>query len=100
MAGRSVKGWVGDAQQQPVAGALVCSSWSDVSTRTNDQGLFEITGLRVAGDVWLIAVHPLKSLFAAEKLDPDWGYEPGLILKPTGSASGRIVDAQGFAHSH
>ncbi len=99
--GRTVRGWVGDRQQQPVAGAVVFGIGErqyrghPEPAYTDEQGYFELTGLSVRGEVTIVAAHPTGSLFATEHVDPDWGFEPGFILQPAGSVIGRLMDRQG-----
>ncbi len=99
--GRSARGWVGDQQQQAVQGALVFGvgergfGATKEPAYAGEDGYFELTGLPARGKVLIVAVHATKPLFAAEEIDPDWGFEPGLILQPLGSATGRVVDEQG-----
>ena len=99
--GRSVRGWVGDQRQQPVAGAIVLAAGArqyaafQEPVYADEQGYFELSGLPMRGNVTIVATHPTKSLFATEQLDPDWGFEPGLILRPAGSVVGRVLDRQG-----
>ncbi len=46
--------------------------------------------------VTLLAMHPKLPLFAAEAgIDPDWGFEPHLVLEPLGRVQGRLLDAEG-----
>lgn len=100
--GRMVRGWVGDEQQQPVEGAIVyvfvvsgLPSFEQ-TVHTNEEGRFEATGLPARGKVWIVAAHPTDPLFEARELDPDWGFQPGLLLEPVGSTTGHVVDGQGL----
>ncbi len=93
--GRSLKGWVGDEQQRSVKGALVFVSRTEEPVHADDQGLFELTGLPSHGLLWIVAVHPTEPLFSVQRIDPDWGFEPGLILLPLGEIVGQVVDEQG-----
>ncbi len=41
-------------------------------------------------------MHPKLPLFAAEAgIDPDWGFEPNLVLEPLGKVKGRLLDPEG-----
>ncbi len=99
--GRSVRGWVGDEEQQPVEGAIVFGVGEQQYREfgepvyADERGYFQLTGLPMQGKVTIVAVHPTKPLFAATETDPDWGFRPGLILRPVGSASGQVLDEQG-----
>ncbi len=95
--GRSLKGWVGDEQQQPVKDALVFALGIEQPVVADQSGYFELTGLRPKGELWIAAVHPEEALFAAEQLDPDWGFRVNLVLRPLGQATGQVVDNQGQA---
>ena len=96
--GRSVRGWVGDQQQRPVAGAIVYGTgeWQYTESQepvyADERGYFELSGLPMQGKVTIVALHPTKPLFASEQLDPDWGLRPGLLLRPTGSVIGQVLD--------
>jgi beta-lactamase regulating signal transducer with metallopeptidase domain/protocatechuate 3,4-dioxygenase beta subunit len=94
-AGRSIRGMVIDQDQRPIRGAIVCASGVDETVRTDGEGRFEVKGLASRGKLWVAAMHPTRALFAAENLDPDWEYEPGLVLRKPGSAEGRLVDQDG-----
>jgi hypothetical protein len=93
--GRSLKGWVGDAQQQPVAGALVYAPGVEEPATTDAQGHFELTGLPARGTLTIVAAHPTEALFAVKEIDPDWGFTPGLALQALGAVTGQVVDAAG-----
>jgi hypothetical protein len=102
--GRSVRGWVGDEQQEAMAGAIVTASSIreyrlpdeyQEPTYTNERGYFELTGLPMRRWVTIVAAHPTKPLFATEEIDPDWGFEPGLVLGAVGHVAGRLLDAAG-----
>jgi len=93
--GRTVRGWVIDEAQQAVAGALVFGTGASEPATTDEEGHFELTGSRARGMVLLIAIHPTKLLVAGQELNPDWEFEPGLMLEPTATATGRVVDQQG-----
>ena len=92
---RSVRGSVRDDQQRPVPGALVCGSDTARPAYADEDGLFELKGLPPQGKVWLVAVHPEKTLFAITDLDADWDHEAQLLLQPLGSATGQVVDEAG-----
>jgi len=47
----------------------------------------ELTRLPLKGKLTVAAMHPTLPLFAAEKIDPDWGRWPGLLLKPLGQVT-------------
>jgi len=95
--GRAVRGWVGNEQGEPVAGARIYGTGAEKSAVSGEDGYFELTGLKAHGMVCIVAVHPTKPRFAVEETDPDWGFRPGLILRPLGSATGQVVDEQGQA---
>jgi len=92
--GRTVKGWVGDEQNNPVPGAMIyTASYSGRdAVLTDEHGDFELKRLKSHGKVQILAAHPVKPLFAGQQVDPEWGQYAQLILKPTGSAAGVIVD--------
>ncbi len=92
--GRTVRGWVIDKAQRPVSGALVFGTGASEPATTDEEGHFELTGLAARGMVRLIAIHPTKLLVAGQVLNPDWEFQPGLMLEPTASATGRVVDQQ------
>ncbi len=62
-------------------------------------GLLEVPGPPVPlrmDKVTLLAMHPKLPLFAAEAgIDPDWGFEPNLVLEPLGKVKGRLLDPEG-----
>ncbi len=93
--GRSIQGHVADENQRPVKNAFVFASGLDDPARSDDQGNFELIGLPTFGKFWVIAMHATERLFAAENIDPDWDYQPGMVLRPPVSATGRIVDENG-----
>lgn len=93
--GRTVRGWIGNEDLQGVPGALVFGTETDEIACADDEGFFEISKLPARSQVWLVAVHPVESLAAFVVLDPDWGFEPGMILHPTANAMGVVVDEQG-----
>lgn len=95
LAGRTVRGWVGDEQQNPVSGARILVTKCKQAAETDADGDFEIAGLPMKDRVWIVAIHPTKALYKAERLNPDWGFEPGLILEPPGEVTGQIQDAAG-----
>jgi len=93
--GRTQRGWVGDPKGQPVQGAIVRASDLQRPVYTNAEGYFELTGLRASGMVDLLVKHPTEPLFAVEQVDPNWGFEPGMILQPGATIQGQIVDESG-----
>jgi len=93
--GRSLEGWVLDGDHRPIPGALIHAAQHRGLAFADEQGHFELAGLPVKGKVWLTATHPIQPLWAAEEVDPDWDIEPSLVLRPTGSIKGRIVDREG-----
>jgi len=95
LGGRTVRGWVGDEEQNPVSGARILVTKCKQAAETDADGDFEIAGLPMKHDVWIVAIHPTKALYKAERLNPDWGFEPGLILEPPGEVTGQIQDAAG-----
>lgn len=101
-AGRTVKLWVGEANQQPLPGALVVVGAGAFpvrerrpALRTGPDGRLELTGLPLSGKVTVVAMHPTLPHFAAVTVDPGWNYWPGLTPVPLGAAAGRVVDPQG-----
>lgn len=92
--GRSLRVFVGDADQRPVKGALVLSPPLD-PVKTDEKGQVEVTGLPPRDKVLIIAMHPSKPLFAAAMTDPNWGQWPGLLLQSLGTATGVLHDPQG-----
>jgi hypothetical protein len=97
LAGRTLRGVVLDEDQRAVAGATVCATGVEETVNTDEEGSLELTGLPADATIWLVAWHPTKPLFAAERIDPGWGFEPGLVVRPTGRATGRILDDAGEA---
>ncbi len=95
LAGRTVRGWVIDKAQRAVSGALVFGRGAPEPAKADAKGYFELTGLPARGMALLVAIHPTKLLVAGQELDPDWEFEPGLMVEPTASATGRVVDEQG-----
>ena len=105
MAGQSIRGRVMDAERNPVEGCIVVDLQSEAMARTNELGVFEITGLPYRDvrssppqsyEAVLIAVHPDLKLYATEvKMDPDWGFEAHMVLEPLGSIKGRLLDEEG-----
>lgn len=95
LAGRSARGWVIDKAQRPVPRALVFGTGASEPATADEKGYFELSGLAARGMVLLIAIHPTKLLVAGQVLNPDWEFEPGLMLEPTATATGRVVDEQG-----
>ncbi|HEY3397024.1 MAG TPA: carboxypeptidase-like regulatory domain-containing protein, partial [Armatimonadota bacterium] len=93
--GRSLKGWVGDAAGQPVAGALVYARGVEEPAKTDAQGNFELTGLPARGTLTIVAAHPTEPRFAVKETDPDWGFTPVLALQPLGAVTGQVLDAAG-----
>jgi len=80
--GRTLRGWVGDPQQRPLAGALVVGEKSPWPVVTDAQGRFELSGLPLQGKSRVIAMHPTEPLFAGINVEPDGSVEPGLVLLP------------------
>jgi len=92
--GRRVTGYVRDANQQPVAGAVVYGQGVEKPAVTDKEGRFEIAGLNTR-DPWLVARHPTEALFGAVDMTAGRDTEPTVVLGQTGSVSGQIVDAAG-----
>ena len=92
---RRLKGWVGDNEQQPVAGAVIFASGDGGLAYADERGYFALTGLPARGKVKVVGVHPVQPLFAATELDPDWGFRANLILQPLGGVTGRVIDERG-----
>ena len=117
MKGRSITGRVMDAERELVPGCLVIDlfaadgffslflGYSGTQARTDQLGRFELTGLpyQYPRDIklrpyeaTLFAMHPELPLFAADAgIDPDWGFEPNLVLEPLGKVKGRLLDPGG-----
>ncbi|MEN6544450.1 MAG: carboxypeptidase regulatory-like domain-containing protein [Armatimonadia bacterium] len=93
--GRTVRGWVGDDQQRPLAGALVVGERAARIAMTDAQGHFELTGLPLRGKVRLVAMHPTLTMLAGTSVDPDWGQEPGLVPAAPGSLTVRVKRPDG-----
>ena len=64
-------------------------------TRADGQGRFKLSGLPARGNVWIVAVHPSRPLFAATEADPDSGFEVEMTLGALGAAVGSTVDGEG-----
>jgi hypothetical protein len=94
-AGRTVRGWVGDAEQHPLAGALVFGDHAACPVTTDAQGRFELSGLPVRGKVRVVAIHPTEPLFAGVNLEPDGSVEPGLVPVPPCSVIMRVKQPDG-----
>ncbi|MBU0606534.1 MAG: carboxypeptidase regulatory-like domain-containing protein [Armatimonadetes bacterium] len=77
--GRTLRGWVGDEQQRPLAGALVVGGKAPWPVTTDAQGRFELSGLPLHGKARVIAMHPTEPLFAGLNVEPDGTTEPGLV---------------------
>ena len=93
--GATLRGTVLTEDLQPVAGAMVGISGASAPYATDENGAFEATGLPVLARLWVAAIHPTQPLAAAEQVDPEWGYEPGLVLRPLATAQARILTAAG-----
>ena len=94
--GRTVSGSVVDADGRPVAGALVeCADNPRLAARTDEHGLFTLTGLALHGALSLAAVHPTQDLFAAQTVVPAHEDHPRLVLQPLGDIKGQVVDVKG-----
>ncbi|MEN6548272.1 MAG: hypothetical protein ABFE07_19705 [Armatimonadia bacterium] len=94
--GRTVHGWVGDANQKPLPGALVFAEQALCPAHTKADGRFELSGLPLTGKVRLIAAHPTQPLLAGAVVDPEWGFEPGLVPAVLATIKGRAVTADGM----
>ncbi len=99
--GRSWPGWVGDQDWGPIEGAIVFGVGEEQyhefgePVYADERGYFLLTGLPMQGKVTIVAVHPTKPLFASHKVDPDSRFPRALILRPTGSTIGQVLDKQG-----
>jgi len=116
--GRSISGRVMDADRNLLPNCLVIDLFDDPypflfqgytgsRTRTDQLGRFKLTGLPYHyPNLWatelhpyeatLLAMHPELPLFAADAvIDPDWGFEPNLVLEPLGKVKGRLLDPEG-----
>ncbi len=90
----SVRGTVILPDQTPVQGALVQTDfWR--RCYTDPEGRFELHEFRPDQKVTILAVSRDKKLAGFETLVPNWGLEPGIILKPTVSVRARIIGADG-----
>jgi hypothetical protein len=97
--GITVSGVVVDAQQKPVAGALVYGSnflFSAGVTEADAEGHFRLSGLPPRGSI-LLAVDPLQPLFAVAEFAPQGPALPPLCLRPLGAITGQVVDEAGKA---
>ena len=98
-AGRTLRGWVTDADQHPLAGirlyARLPFGFAPSRAVTAADGHFELTGLQAAGKLWLAAARPDLRLIAVQEVDPDETPELHLVLRAPGSAVGQVLDAQG-----
>ncbi len=113
--GRTIRGRILDPDGVLQPGCLVVDIFSNTQTRTDQTGQFELARLphinirrkhirRAVLEPYqasLLAMHPVLPLFAADvAIDPDWGYEPSLLLRPLGTLQGRLVDENGNAVSN
>ncbi|MEN6547068.1 MAG: carboxypeptidase-like regulatory domain-containing protein [Armatimonadia bacterium] len=80
--GRTLRGWVGDAQQRPLPGAIVVVENAPYLVYSDAQGRFEVSGLPLRGKVRVVALHPTETLFAGANVEPDGTVEPGLVPVP------------------
>ncbi len=105
MKGRTIRGLVLDAERVLQPDCLVLDISSSAKARTDELGRFELTGLpyKQAGSLSsrfyeanLLAMDPELPLFAGDfGIDPDWGFEPNMVLEPLGKVQGRLLDAEG-----
>ncbi len=105
MKGRTIRGLVMDAERVLQPDCLVLDVSSGAETRTDELGRFELTGIpykqratlaRRPYEAHLLAMHPELPLFAGDfGIDPDWGFEPNMVLEALGKVQGRLLDAQG-----
>lgn len=93
--GRTVRFFVGDAEQRPIAGATVLAPGAPEPAYSDEKGQGELVRLPREGKVAIVAMHPSLPQYAAAVVSPGSDYWPGLLLKPLGSATGRIADATG-----
>ncbi len=93
--GRTVRGWVGDAAQAPVAGALVVADRVPYPVATDAEGCFELSGLALHGKVRVVAMHPAEPLFAGTSLEPDGSIEPDLVPVPLSRLTIRVRKPDG-----
>jgi len=90
----SVRGTVVLADQTPVEGALVQTDfWK--RCHTDPEGRFELPEFRPEQKITILATSRDGKLAGFETLVPDWGLEPGIVLKPTVRVRARIIDAGG-----
>jgi len=105
MTGRTLRGRVMDADRVLQPDCLVADLRSSAKARTNELGVFDLAGIprTFSGAIPLrpyeatvLAIHPRLPLFAGEqRIDPDWGFEPNMVLEPLGKVQGRLLDAAG-----
>ncbi len=107
MTGRTLRGRVMDADRVLQPDCLVADLRSSAKARTNELGVFDLAGIprTFSGAIPLrpyeatvLAMHPKLPLFAADPgIDPDWGFEPNLVLEPLGKVKGRLINADAQA---
>jgi 5-hydroxyisourate hydrolase-like protein (transthyretin family) len=91
--GRTLRGTVVDEAGAPVPGAQVASSGPPVTA--DAQGKFELPKLPMRGALWIIAAHPTKLLIGLRQVDPSAEPDTRLVLRATGTITGRIIDEAG-----
>jgi hypothetical protein len=85
-----------DAQGNPVVGAVVVGAGGRIPVaRTDAHGAFTIEGLPLRDPVFVAAVHPTQTLLDGQKLDMTPGAQARLVLRPPGTLTGQVVNAQG-----
>ncbi|HUS80428.1 MAG TPA: carboxypeptidase regulatory-like domain-containing protein [Armatimonadota bacterium] len=96
--GVRISGTVVDDQGKPISADIVCSatvSLREAKAHADEQGGFELTGLRCRGVLDLIAYTPDGRLAGTVPCDPEIGLVVSLTLEPTGIVSGSVRGADG-----
>lgn len=99
MAGRKLEGVVLDADGDPVAGTAVMTPDAVdrrlLQVRTDGEGRFELSGLKSAGVVGIVAIADDATAVCGGIFDPDGGLDATLQLEPFVVLTGVVTDAEG-----
>jgi len=96
--GVRISGTVVDDQGKPISADIVCSatvSLREAKAHADEQGRFELPGLRRQGPLDLIGYTPDGRLAGAVACDPEIALVVALTLEPTGIVSGSVRGADG-----
>ena len=107
MAGRKLEGVVLNTDGDPVAGATVMTTdivrgdlmqgTGLLQIRTDDEGRFELSGLKTAGVIGVVAIADDATAACGGIFDPDVGLDATLQLEPFAALTGVVTDAEGQA---